>query len=125
MSGGNGARQWCFPDGYLPEKIPGGAMEAHEALMLLNTQDRDVEAVIDIYFSDRAPIKNIRVTVPAERVAALRMDHPEDLGGHEIPVLTQYALRIRADEKIVAQFGRLDTTQNAMAYYVGVGYCEP
>ena len=54
----------------------------------------------------------------------LRLDHPEDLNGTVIPKLTQYALRITASQPVVAQFGRLDTTQNAMAYYVGVGYAE-
>lgn len=51
-----GRKNWYFADGYLPEKVAGGAMEAHEAL--------------------------------------------------------------------ICQFGRLDTTQNAMSYYVGVVYAE-
>lgn len=119
-----GAKQWYFPDGYLPAKTGKGPMEAHEALMLLNTGKSDAEVKIDIYFSDRAPIGNIRVTVPAERVVSLRTDKPEDMGGAKIPVLTQYALRVKSDQNIVAQFGRLDTTQNNMAYYGCMGYCE-
>ena len=122
MSGGKNT--WYFPDGYLPEKNPASKMEAHEALMLFNTHTHAVRTLISVYFSDREPMRDIEVTVPAERVIALRLDHPEDLGGNVIPPLTQYALRIRADHPIVAQFGRLDTTQNAMAYYVGVGWAE-
>lgn len=120
----HGANVWYFPDGYLPEKGTQGGMEAHEALMLFNTDIRDVEVKIDVYFSDRDPVKDIPVHVPAERIIALRLDHPEDLNGVVIPPLTQYALRIRASSPIVAQFGRLDTTQTNMAYYVGVGFCE-
>ncbi len=120
----HGAKVWYFPDGYLPEKVKDGCMEAHEALMLFNTDDKDIAVEIDVYFSDRDPVKNIPVRVPAERIIALRLDHPEDLNGTVIPPLTQYALRIRASEPIVAQFGRLDTTQSNMAYYVGVGFCE-
>ena len=119
-----GAKTWYFPDGYLPAKSVGGDMEAHEALMLLNTGESDAQVTLDVYFSDRPPIKNIGVNVPAERVIALRLDHPEDMGGHEIPLLTQYALRVVSDTKIVVQFGRLDTTQNNMAYYGAMGYCE-
>ena len=52
------------------------------------------------------------------------MDHPEDLRGHAIPPVTQYALRVTADRPIVVQFGRPDTTQSNMAYYVGIGYSE-
>jgi len=119
-----GAKVWYFPDGYLPEKTAGGKMEAHEALMLFNTSSKEANVLIDVYFSDRAPVKDIAVKVAPERVIALRLDHPEDFSGVKIPLLTQYALRIRSNINIVAQFGRLDTTQANMAYYVGVGYNE-
>ena len=119
-----GKKNWYFADGYLPEKVNNGAMEAHEALMLFNTHSHPVKALITVYFSDREPMRDIEVTVPAERVISLRLDHPEDMGGHTIPLLTQYALKIRANHSIVAQFGRLDTTQSAMSYYVGVGWAE-
>jgi hypothetical protein len=119
-----GAKIWYFPDGYLPEKVKGGTMEAHEALMLFNTNSGPVRVLLDIYYSDKAPDKNIAVTVEPERVIALRLDHPADIGGVVIPPLTQYALRVRADQPIVVQFGRLDTTQVNMAYYGCMGYCE-
>lgn len=119
-----GAKTWYFPDGYLPESSAYGIMEAHEALMLLNTGTETANVKIDIYFTNEEPIRDIPVTVAGERIKTLRLDHQEDMGGIKIPVLTQYSLRIRADRNIVVQFGRLDTTQNNMAYYVGVGYSE-
>ena len=122
MTGGK--KVWYFADGYLPEKVNNGAMEAHEALMLFNTSGNTAEVLIDIYYSDRDPEKDIAVTVPAERIISLRMDQPGDLAGAVVPPLTQYAVRIRSTIPIVCQFGRLDTTQNAMSYYVGVGYAE-
>lgn len=122
MSGG--AKNWYFPDGYLPEKNNSGSMEAHEALMLLNTGKKTVKVKIDVYFEDQAPFKTIELIVPAERVKTLRMDNPDDVGGLRIPVLTQYSLRVKADKNIVVQFGRLDTTQNNMAYYGVAGYYE-
>ena len=119
-----GKKIWYFPDGYLPEKNNNGIMEAHEALMLFNTQDKPVEAKLDIYYSDKEPNKDIKIIVGAERVIALRLDHPADIGDVIIPPLTQYAIRIRADRPIVVQFGRLDTTQANMAYYGCMGYSE-
>ena len=119
-----GKTTWYFPDGYLPEKTDQGGMEAHEALMLFNTHPETVDVNLDIYYSDKAPNKNIVVMVEAERVIALRLDHPEDIGGVKIPPLTQYALRVRATRPIVVQFGRLDTTQTNMAYYGCIGYGE-
>ena len=50
------------------QKNPASAMEAHEALMLFNTHRHDVKAVITVYFSDREPMRDIEVPVPAERV---------------------------------------------------------
>lgn len=122
MNGGK--KVWYFADGYLPEKVNNGAMEAHEALMLFNTSEEKADILIDIYYSDREPVKDIAITIPPERIISLRMDNPDDLGGAVIPLLTQYAIRVRASIPIVCQFGRLDTTQNAMSYYVGVGYAE-
>lgn len=119
-----GKKVWYFADGYLPEPKKSDKMESHEALMIFNTSQEDVESIIDIYFSDREPVKNISIKVPAERIISLRLDKPEDLNGAVIPMLTQYALRITSSRPVVCQFGRLDTTQEAMAYYVGVGYSE-
>jgi len=119
-----GMRTWYFPDGYLPEKVGEGGMEAHEALMLMNVAAEPVQVKLDIYYSDKAPDKDIPITLGAERVVALRLDDPADIGGVAIPPLTQYALRVRAERPIVVQFGRLDTTQTNMAYYGCMGYCE-
>jgi hypothetical protein len=122
--GKNGAKIWYFVDGYLPEKVGPGPMEAHEALMLLNANSVPAAIRIDVYFEDKNPITDIKMTVGAERVRALRLDHPEDIGGVAIPPLTQYSVRVRSDVEIVAQFGRLDTTQVNMAYYGCAGYCS-
>ena len=119
-----GARTWYFPDGYLPEKVGTGALEAHEALMLLNTTEQPANVKLDFYFEDKDPIKDVACTVPTERVICLRLDHPEDIGGVELPPLTQYALRVRSDVNIVAQFGRLDTAQPNLAYYCAKGFAE-
>lgn len=119
-----GAKTWYFADGFLPEKTTGGDMVAHEALMLLNTGTQPANIELDFYFEDKPPVKDVKIVVEAERIRTLRLDMPEHIGGVDIPPLTQYSLRVRSDVPIVVQFGRLDTTQNNMAYYVGVGFCE-
>ena len=119
-----GRKTWYFPDGYLPEKTKQGPMEAHEALMIFNTGAAAVRVLVDFYFEDRPPVKGVTVTVDAERVRTLRMDMGETYGGPAIPPLTQYAVRVRADAPVVAQFGRVDTTQACLAYYGTPGYAE-
>ena len=121
----DGAKVWTFADGWLPKKSDdGGPLEAHEALMILNTGPVPAHVNLDLYFDNKDPVKDIAVTVEAERVICLRLDLPEQIGGVEIPPMTQYALRVRSDVNIVVQFGRLDTTQPNLAYYINVGYCS-
>jgi hypothetical protein len=119
-----GATTWYFPDGYLPEKKSSGDLESHEALMLLNTSSTSAEVKLDFYFEDREPVKDILIVVAAERIKCLRLDHPQEIGGVDIPALTQYSIRIRSDRPIVAQFGRLDATQVNLAYYGVMGFWE-
>lgn len=119
----NGTRVWYFPDGYLPEKLGGGPLEAHEALMLLNPNETPASILLDFYFEDKDPVKDVPMTVEAERVKTLRLDHPQDIGGLTIPPLTQYSIRVRSDVPIIAQFGRVDTSQTNLAYYGCMGYC--
>jgi len=119
-----GAKVWYFPDGYLPNKENTGLMDAHEALMLFNINETSASIYLDFYFEDKPPVKDIRKTVPAERVICIRLDHPDEIGGIVIPPLYQYAIRVRSDVNIIAQIGRLDTTQPNMAYYSSMGFHE-
>ena len=120
----SGAKTWVFADGWLPKKTPSpSGLEAHEALMILNTGTTPANIKLDFYFDSRDPVKDIPVKVPPERVICLRLDHPSEIGGIDIPPMTQYALRVRSDVNVVVQFGRLDTTQNNLAYYINVGHC--
>ena len=119
-----GSRTWYFADGYLPEKSNVGRVEAHEALMLLNVAQKDANVSLDFFFDDREPVRNVGVIVKAERIIALRMDRPDEIGGVVLEPLQQYAVRVCSDVNIIAQFGRVDTTQPNMSYYSPMGYHE-
>ena len=119
-----GANVWYFPDGWLPKQMESGGLESHEALMLLNTGTSPAEVKLDFYFEDKDPVADIPVVVEAERVKCLRMDCPEHVGGLQLPRMTQYALVVRSDVRIVAMFGRMDLTQPNLALYGCMGYCE-
>lgn len=119
-----GATVWYFPDGYLPQKVNSGKMEGHEALVLLNTHETIAHVFVDFYFEDKPPVKGIDIHVHPERVLCIRLDHPEEIGEVVIPPLCQYSIRVRSDVTIIAQLGRLDTTQTNMAYYTTMGFFE-
>lgn len=117
-----GKRVWIFPDGDLPNKNIDSGLEAHEALMVLNTSGETATLSLTFYFSDRDPIEGVSVVVPGKRVMCFRLDHPNEIGGVQIPVRTQYALRVESDIEVVATFGRLDTASTSMAFYSPTGY---
>lgn len=117
-----GKNVWLFPDGDLPIPDKDSELEAHEAIMILNTSDKDANIKLAFYFADRDPIKNVPQTVKAKRVKCIRIDHPDEIGGVKIPYKTQYAVRVESDVKIVATMGRLDTTSSKMGFYVSACY---
>ncbi|MBN1299113.1 MAG: hypothetical protein JW997_05445 [Actinobacteria bacterium] len=117
-----GKNVWLFPDGELPEPDKDSPYEAHEALIILNTSDKMADIKLTLYFADREPIDNIKVSVEARRVKCIRMDKPEQLNGVSIPRHVQYALRLESDVKVAVTFGRLDTSAEKLAYYVGVAF---
>lgn len=106
---------WVIPDGDLPP--PGdGSLKGHESLVILNAGSLPAEISIEVYFEDREPERDIRVTVGAERVACLRLDGPIGERGYRIP-FGQYALVVKSSVPVVVQFGRADVRQPNLAYY--------
>ena len=117
-----GSNVWLFPDGELPEPDKNSPYQAHEALIILNTSDKDAKIKMNIFFADKDPVENIALEVKAKRVKCIRLDKAEEIGGVVIPRHVQYALRLESNVKIAVTFGRLDTSSEKLAYYVGVAY---
>ena len=117
-----GRNVWLFPDGELPEPDKNSPYQAHEALIILNTSGKEAKIKMTIYFADKDPIEDIQIEVEPKRVKCIRLDKAEEIGGIVIPKHVQYALRLESDVKIAVSFGRLDTSSEKLAYYVGVAY---
>lgn len=123
LQGENGKRVWIFPDGELPP--PGDfPMQGHESLIVLNCNDAPAHAKLSFYFTDREPIMDIPVEIAARRVRCFRLNRPHDIGGVVIPEEVQYAMRLESDVEVVAQYGRLDTRDQPIAFYTVMGYCH-
>ncbi len=120
MSNDSGKKIWYFPDGELP---PAGdePLKGHESIIILNDNDSDANVSMTLFFTDKDPMENIVIHVPAKRVKCFRMDMPEQICGTVIPLETQYAIKLCSDIPIVAQYGRLDTRQVKMAFYTTMG----
>ena len=116
----NGQKTWVFADGDLP---PAGDREpfGHEALMVTNLNKKPANLRLELLFEDKEPVRDIKLTVGAERVRCIRLDKP--LGDRNLKIpFGQYALVVRSDLPVVAVFGRLDVRQANLAYYSVAGY---
>ena len=113
-----GTKTWYVADGWLPlkEETENAGLEGHEAIIILNCNNKSAEVMMDIYFEQKDPIENIKLTIPAKRVKCFKMDHPDEIGGIRIKRLFQYALRFRSDVDVIVQYGRMDITQPNLAY---------
>lgn len=113
---GVGATTWYFPDGDRPP-VGDGPIEAHESLMIFNVGSRDAHVAIDLYWTDDPPDLGTELVVPAERVRCLRVPwRTDDQPAREVPVRTQYALRVRSDVPVVCQYGRAETEPTYTLY---------
>jgi hypothetical protein len=122
---GFGACTWYFPDGDRPPPAD-GTWEPHEALMILNVSAKPAQILIDVYWADRPPVMGLAVTVEPERVVSLRAPYAtHDADGHafDIPVRTQYALRVRSDVPVICQYGRLELVPS-FALYTTMGIAD-
>ena len=118
-----GKRLWVFPDGELPP--PGEfPIKGHESLIMLNTNKSPAEIEISLYFSDKEAKKGIKTQVEGERVLCIRLDNPDQLQGVIIPREEQYSIVVESSLPIVAQYGRLDTRDQPMAFYTTPGYWQ-
>jgi len=119
-----GSKLWFIADGYLPLQARSDhtGFEGHEAIMILNCGARPARVLMDVYFEGREPIEGVALSVPARRVKCFRMDHPGEIGGVQIRRLDQYALRFRSDVEVVVQYGRMDISQENLAYIGMMGH---
>jgi len=117
----DGKKIWYFPDGDRP---PFGESEliGHESYVVLNPNKQDAHLKFTIYFEGKEPIREIEMTVAAERVKCFQTHNPDHFGKHVLPLTTQYAMKIESDVAVIAQYGRLDARQVNLAYYTTMGY---
>jgi len=119
----HGKKTWFFPDGDRPP-IGGSLMKGHESYIVLNPNDTDAHLLFTIFFEDKPPVRDIRMTVEAERVACFQTHRKEHFGEYVLPIGIQYAVKVESDSPVIIQYGRLDARQDNLAYYTTMGWTE-
>lgn len=115
-----GHKLWLIGDGYIPP-LSSGELESHESICVLNCQTEAAELTITVYYEDRDPLENVKVTVPGRRTLHIRTSSLE-AGGERIPAGVPYAMEVESTVPVVVQYSRLDATQPANALMTSLGY---
>ena len=116
---------WYIVDGYRPPEEAGSAeYEGHEAIMILNCNDKDAHCVLDVYFMDREPVLGIPFIAPARRISCFRSNDSDVFGDLKLDVNQQYSLCIKSDIGVIVQYGRCDISQPNLAYIATLGFSE-
>ena len=123
MYNGIGKKNWLIPDCELPREGE-GILKGHESVIIVNDSEQDADIDVTLFFVDSEPFKGIKWHVGAGRVRCFRMNNKDDMSGYDVPLETQYAMKVVSNCNIVLQYGRLDNRQTNLAYYTTLGYSE-
>lgn len=106
-----GKTRWAIAEGYIPGKSTGPSpeMTSHETCCILNTNDKEANVEITLYFDDKDPVGPYKITVPAKRTKHIRFNELEN--PEPVPRDTDYASTIISNVPIVVQHTRLDSRQ--------------
>lgn len=118
-----GKKFWAIAEGYIPPASTDGddpRFLSHETACMLNTNARDAQVRITLYFSNRDPVGPYTVTVPAKRTLHLRFNDLTDPA--PVPRDTDYSSVFESDMPIVVQHTRLDSRKQALALLSTIAY---
>jgi len=116
---------WYIPDAYLASPdLNEPLYKNHEAVCVLNTTETDAQLILDLYFPDRDPQRDICITVPSNRCYHIRLDDPAQLNGFVIPFDVPYGIRIQSNVAVVIQYSRLYATTPNVSVMTTIAYAE-
>ena len=116
-----GKKNWIIPDCELPPEGE-GVLKGHESVIIVNDSKKVAKIKVTLYFADKECYDKIEWTVEPKKVKCFRMNNLNDMCGFEVPLETQYAMKLESTQKIVVQYGRLDNRQTNLAYYTTLAY---
>ncbi|WP_416151640.1 sensory rhodopsin transducer [Salipaludibacillus sp. HK11] len=116
-----GKTHWFVPDCFIPTQSE-GTQESHEAICILNCNEKTAQLMITIYFEDRDPIEGVTYDVAGRRTKHIRTGWLKKDDIEVIPKGVPYAMEIKSQEPIVIQYSRLDSSQKELALMTTMGY---
>lgn len=116
-----GKKEWIIPDGFM-SGTKSETYVSHEAVCVLNLNNKDANIVIEIYFEDREPISGFTALCKGKRCNHIRLDKIENKEGVKIPHDLPYSVYVKSDVPIIVQHSRMDVTQPNMTLMTTIAY---
>lgn len=119
-----GEKLWIIPGGLIPSLSHGPEPEctSRDVIAVLNTNDSDVKLEIWIYYEHSTPIGPHEIFVEARRCRKIWLNNliePE-----AIPLNIPYSIEVRANQPVVIQFTRQDTSFSERTQTGTIAYAE-
>ena len=112
-----GKKTWIIPDMYYPEGGTRSPYVTHECISVLNLEKEDAQIRVTAYFEDRDPEVIGEFTCRSQRTVHYRLDK-ECSVGRNVP----YSVLVESSAPIVAQYARVDTTQERLGLATTMAY---
>ncbi len=118
-----GKKIWVIPYGELPLTKKGN-LDAHEAVVILNPNDKDTNIKVNVYFKDEKPVENIKLIVKAKRMFDFKINKPDEFGGFKMPEGKPYSLILISDLPIIVQHSRLVSFGKCFSLFTTISYSQ-
>ena len=116
-----GKTEWVIPDGFMSD-TKSETYVSHEAVCVLNLNEKCANVELQIYFEDREPLLDFTATCEGKRCNHIRLDKIVNKDGVKIPHEVPYAIYVKSDIPIVVQHSRMDVTQPNMTLMTTIAY---
>ena len=104
-----GKKMWIIPDMYYPAGGTQAPYVTHECISVLNLCETDAEIRVKAYFEDKEPEEIGTFSCGSDRTVHYRLDLMTRME-RNVP----YSVVITSSCPIIAQYARVDTTQEAL-----------
>ena len=116
-----GKTEWVIPDGFMSD-TKSERYVSHEAVCVLNLNEKCANVKLEIYFEDKEPILDFTAVCEAKRCNHIRLDKIKNKDGIKIPHEVPYAILVKSDIPIIVQHSRIDVTQPNMTLMTTIAY---
>jgi hypothetical protein len=117
-----GSKLWFIPDGEVPDPNT-GELYSHEAIIILNSNNKDADIRFTFYFREEEPLKDVKIKLKAQRMIDIHLNNLDELPV-SIDLLKPYSVKIEINVGIIVQHSRLLSVHSSFSLFTIIAYNE-